>query len=55
MGELSAHEVNGYQTLLMEMLMKLNKKYGWTMQYHMNVLRNANGPQFRKLGPGYGV
>lgn len=53
-GELSAHEVNGYQTLLMEMLMKLNKKYGWTMQYHMNVLRNANGPQFRKLGPDTG-
>lgn len=51
---LTQDEINGYQTMLIEALMKLNKKYDWVMQYHINVLRSANGPQFRKLGPDTG-
>lgn len=47
-------EIESYQTGLLEMLMKLNHKYNWTMQYHMNVLRNANGPMFDKIGPDTG-
>ena len=47
---LSAEEVDGYQTLLLTMLMKLNKKYNWTMQLHLNVLRNNNSTMFAKIG-----
>lgn len=52
--KLTAAEVDGYTTLLLEILMRLNKQYDFTMQYHMNVLRNANGPMFRKLGADTG-
>ncbi|CAJ1229878.1 uronate isomerase [Levilactobacillus zymae] len=52
--QLTAAEVDGYTTLLLEELMRLNKQYDFTMQYHMNVLRNANGPMFRKLGADAG-
>lgn len=51
---LTAVEINKYQTGLLEMLMKLNQKYDWTMQYHVNVLRNANPPMYQKLGPDTG-
>jgi len=34
--------------------MRLNKQFDWTMQFHVNVLRNANGPMFRKLGADAG-
>lgn len=51
---LSDKEINGYQTMLLEALMKLNKKYNWTMQYHINVLRNANPRMSTKLGPDTG-
>lgn len=51
---LSAAEIDGYQTALLEALMRLNKQFDWTMQFHVNVLRNANGPMFRKLGADAG-
>ena len=37
-----------------EGLNALEPKVWLTMQYHMNVLRNANGPMFRKLGADTG-
>lgn len=52
--QLTDAEVDGYTTLLLEELMRLNKQYDFTMQYHMNVLRNANGPMFKKLGADAG-
>jgi len=51
---LTDDEINKYQTTLLKVLMRLNQKFGWTMQYHINVLRNANGPMFRKLGADTG-
>lgn len=52
--ELTDKEIAGYQTALLKVLMKLNKKYGWTMQFHINVMRNANQLMFQKLGPDTG-
>lgn len=52
--ELTEEEIAGYQTALLKVLMKLNKKYGWTMQFHINVMRNANQLMFQKLGPDTG-
>ncbi|MFT8838315.1 glucuronate isomerase [Liquorilactobacillus satsumensis] len=52
--QLSTKEIAGYQTLLLESLMKLNKKFAWTMQFHLNVLRNANRRMFKQLGPDTG-
>lgn len=52
--KLTNEEISEYQTALLEMLMRLNKEFGWTMQYHINVLRNANQPMFRKLGADTG-
>ncbi|MCO6540767.1 MAG: glucuronate isomerase [Lactobacillus sp.] len=51
---LTVEEIYGYQTAIIEILMKLNKKYNWTMQYHMNVLRNGNPYMFKKLGADTG-
>lgn len=51
---LSVDEIAGYQTMLLKRLMKLNKKYEWTMQLHINVLRNANAPMFQKIGANTG-
>lgn len=52
--DLNSEEIYGYQTALIEALMKLNKKYGWTMQYHLNVLRNSNPQMMKQLGPNTG-
>lgn len=51
---LSDHEVDIYLTALIENLMRLNTKYGWTMQFHANVIRNANKQLFEKIGPDVG-
>ncbi|WP_137596897.1 glucuronate isomerase [Paucilactobacillus kaifaensis] len=51
---LTAHEIDAYSTGLVEMLMRLNKKFNWTMQYHINAIRNANKPMFKKLGADTG-
>ena len=52
--ELSSHEVNAYTTGLSEALMRLNKKFDWTMQYHINAIRNANKPMLAEVGPDSG-
>ncbi len=51
---LSDKEVDQYQTMLIEALMRLNKEFGWTMQFHMNATRNANKPMFDYYGPDGG-
>ncbi|MCI1858813.1 MAG: glucuronate isomerase [Sporolactobacillus sp.] len=51
---LSGDEVAAYQTALLEALMAIYHKRGWTMQIHMNVIRNANVPMFKKIGPDTG-
>lgn len=51
---LTAHEIDAYSTGLIEMLMRLNKKFDWTMQFHVNAVRNANKPMFEKLGADTG-
>ena len=51
---LTQTEIDKYQTELIEELMKLNHKFNWTMQFHMNVVRNANKPMFKQYGPDGG-
>lgn len=51
---LSAIDIAGYQTMILTIFMKLNKKYNWTMQFHINVLRNMNTPMFHSLGADTG-
>lgn len=53
-GMLTEEELAGYQTALLFIFMELNKKYDWTMQLHINVLRNMNLPMFKKLGADKG-
>ncbi|MDN6543156.1 MAG: glucuronate isomerase, partial [Lentilactobacillus parabuchneri] len=48
--KLTKTEVDQYQTMLVEALMHLNKEFNWTMQFHMNVIRNANKPMFKSFG-----
>lgn len=52
--ELTQREVDAYSTGLVEALMKLNKKFNWTMQYHINAIRNANKPMLAKVGADAG-
>lgn len=52
--KLTSREVDAYVTSLIEGLMRLNKKFGWTMQYHINAIRSANKPMFRKVGANTG-
>lgn len=47
--DLNSEEIYGYQIALIEALMKLNKQYGWTMQYHLNVMSNCNPYTMNKL------
>ncbi|GAF40480.1 glucuronate isomerase [Agrilactobacillus composti DSM 18527 = JCM 14202] len=51
---LTQHDIDAYATGLIEALMRLNKKYNWTMQYHMNAIRSANKPMFKKIGADTG-
>lgn len=39
-----------FKTVVLTSLAKQYKTYGWTMQLHMNVLRNNNGRMLRRLG-----
>lgn len=48
--ELLPVEINQYQTMLIESLMALNQEFNWTMQFHMNCLRNANKPMLDSFG-----
>lgn len=52
--QLTDQERDQYLTMLVEGLMKLNKKYNWTMQFHNNVLRNVNHPMLDNIGPDTG-
>lgn len=52
--QLTDRERDQYLTMLVENLMKLNKKYDWTMQFHNNVLRSINHPMFKKIGADTG-
>ncbi|WP_283679666.1 glucuronate isomerase [Lentilactobacillus sp. Marseille-Q4993] len=52
--QLSAEEVDKYQTMVVEELMRLNKKHNWTMQFHMNVIRDANKPMLKSFGSNGG-
>lgn len=47
-------EYNQYITALMLEIMKLNQKYDWTMQLHVNVNRSINGPALRTIGKDTG-
>lgn len=51
---LSQREVDAYQTALDLFLMGEYEKRGWTLQLHMNVLRNANSRGFAELGADAG-
>lgn len=51
---LADEEVDAYSTALIKELMRLNKQFNWTMQYHVNVIRSANKPMFRKVGADTG-
>ncbi|WP_390405573.1 glucuronate isomerase [Lacticaseibacillus jixiensis] len=51
---LSAHDVDVYTTALIEELMRLNKAFNWTMQFHGNAVRSANKPMFAKIGADTG-
>ena len=48
--KLTKTEIDQYQTMLVEALMHLNKEFNWTMQFHMNVIRNANKPMLKDFG-----
>lgn len=52
--ELTPKEHDQYLTMLLENLMHLNTKYNWTMQFHVNSIRDLNHPMFDKLGPDTG-
>lgn len=47
-------EYNQYITELMLEIMRLNKKYNWTMQLHLNVNRSINGPALKNIGANTG-
>lgn len=51
---LTDHEINQFVTMLIETLMKLNKRFGWTMQFHANVARNLNTRRFAEIGADTG-
>lgn len=51
---ISADEHDKYITKLLEILMQLNKEFGWTMQFHINSSRDLNRPMFKELGPDTG-
>lgn len=52
--KLTKTEIDQYQTMLVEALMHLNKEFNWTMQFHMNVIRNANKPMLKSFGTDSG-
>lgn len=51
---LTDREHDQYITMLLEALMRLNKRFNWTMQFHINSIRDLNQPMFDKLGPDTG-
>ncbi|OIK85853.1 glucuronate isomerase [Oenococcus oeni] len=51
---ISDNEHDQYITALLETLMRLNKEFEWTMQFHINSSRDLNKPMFEELGPDTG-
>ncbi|GAF40756.1 glucuronate isomerase [Agrilactobacillus composti DSM 18527 = JCM 14202] len=51
---LTQTEIDQYLTMLLENLMKLNTEFDWTMQWHVNSVRDINRPMFKQLGPDTG-
>lgn len=48
--EVSAEDVAKYQTAVCLELMRMYAEHDWTLQLHMNALRNSNSAGFTKLG-----
>ncbi|WP_461215096.1 glucuronate isomerase [Lacticaseibacillus sp. GG6-2] len=48
------HENDLFLTALLEELMRLNYEFDWTMQFHINSVRDINRPMFKKLGQDTG-
>lgn len=51
---LSANEIDLFLTALLEELMRLNTEFDWTMQFHVNSVRDLNRPMYDKLGADTG-
>lgn len=51
---LTETEIDAYLTALLTQLMRINQAHDWTMQFHMNAIRNANKPMFAKIGADTG-
>jgi glucuronate isomerase len=51
---LSEEEIQAYQSFITLELMKLYKEFGWTLQMHMNVIRNASTKNFALQGKDHG-
>lgn len=51
---LTQDEIDQYLTMLLENLMHLNTEFNWTMQFHINSIRDLNKPMFDQLGPDTG-
>jgi glucuronate isomerase len=47
-------EIDQYLTGLLEKLMQFNKEFNWTMQFHVNSVRDLNRPMYEKIGPDTG-
>ncbi|GGI63037.1 MULTISPECIES: glucuronate isomerase [Limosilactobacillus] len=52
--EVTGIEYDKWLTMFLEEMMKLNTKYNWTMQFHINSIRDLNHPMFEQLGQDTG-
>ena len=52
--EVTGIEYDKWLTMFLEEMMKLNTKYNWTMQFHINSIRDLNHPMFKQLGQDTG-
>ena len=51
---LNVVETEKYRTYTLKFLSRLYSKLGWTMQFHINAMRNNNNTMFNKLGADAG-
>jgi len=52
--KISQEETEKYRTAVMLDLCRLNKKRGWTQQFHVGAIRNINERKFMQMGPDTG-
>lgn len=52
--QVSLEEEKKYKTYTLNFLGKLYAELGWTMQFHINALRNNNSKMLNRLGPDTG-